>query len=345
MPVAPPPPQRSVVAPSAVRAWCYLVWLCWVRQARMRQMVWIALGLLALTAALIGLNTLGGRWDMGHWRWPWPPKPNPPTLTFEEHLERLAAERKAMPLVPEGGKLEPAERGDRAYYVTPLPPQAALQDGLLNSLRATLNESGFMVFSRWAIFAVFVSFLLPIFSLSFATDAVGGEREGGNLLWLLSRPLPRPAIYFAKFVALLPWSLGLNLAGFGALCLAAGRPGPMAFRLFWPAVFWGTLAFSALFLLLGAYFRRPAVVGLVYAFFLETVFGNLPGYMKRVSISFYVRCMMFDAAGDFGVQPEKPSIYLPVEGDTALWVLLGVTTGLLVLGMWVFSRKEYVEAT
>src|SRR5262249_34684801 len=123
---------------------------------------------------------------------------------------------------------------------------------------------------------------------------------------------------------------------------AAGRPGHLAFELYWPAVVWATLAFSALFLFMGAFFRRPAVVGVVYAFFLETIFGNMPGYLKRASISFYARCIMFDAAQDWDVQPEKPSIYLPVDGTTAVWVLIGVSVALLFLGMWWFARKEYV---
>jgi hypothetical protein len=104
---------------------------------------------------------------------------------------------------------------------------------------------------------------------------------------------------------------------------------------------WGTLAFSALFLLMGAIFRRAAVVAIVYSFFLETIFGNMPGYLKRGSISFYARCMMFDAGREYDVQPEKPTIYLSVDGATALWVLVGVTVGLVVLGMFWFSRAEY----
>ena len=76
-----------------------------------------------------------------------------------------------------------------------------------------------------------------------------------------------------------------------------------------------TLAFAALFHLIGAWFRRPAVIALVYAFFLETIMGNMPGFFKRVSISFYARCMMYDAAGAYGVQPESPAVYLPVERD------------------------------
>ena len=42
-------------------------------------------------------------------------------------------------------------------------------------------------------------------------------------------------------------------------------------------VFWSTLTFCALFYLIGAFFRRPAVLALVYAFFLEVIIGNMPG--------------------------------------------------------------------
>jgi hypothetical protein len=95
--------------------------------------------------------------------------------------------------------------------------------------------------------------------------------------------------------------------------------------------------------LVGAFCRRPAIVGLVYAFFLEVLLGNMPGYLKRVSISFYVRCMMFEAGQDYSVQPEKPWVYLPVDGTTACLVLVLGTAGLVGLGMWLFTRSEYVK--
>jgi len=127
------------------------------------------------------------------------------------------------------------------------------------------------------------------------------------------------------------------------LCAVAGAPGRLALAVYWPAVLWGTLAFSALFHLMGVWFRRAAVVGILYAFFLETVMGNLPGHLKRASISFYTRCLMFDRAHDLGIHPDRPATYLPVSGSTALYVLAGVTVCLLLVGMFVFSRKEYQD--
>jgi ABC-type transport system involved in multi-copper enzyme maturation permease subunit len=193
------------------------------------------------------------------------------------------------------------------------------------------------------VFTVFLGFLLPIWSLSFATEALGGERESRTLVWLLTRPLPRWSIYLAKFLAVLPWCLALNLGGFTLLCFLAGAPGRTALGLYWPAILGGTVAFCALFHLMSALFRRAAVLSLVYAFFLEWVLGNMPGTMKRISISFYTRCLMFDAAEPYGLQPDRPTIYLPVSGPAAWVVLASLTAVFLVIGMVVFSRSEYQD--
>jgi ABC-type transport system involved in multi-copper enzyme maturation permease subunit len=287
------------------------------RQARARQMVWIAVGLLVFSVTLVSIFTAAGAWSMRNWRWP-----NRRGPTHAQWVDRTQILMGAFDRSTGGqgilAALSAAERG-------------------------IIDQSGFMVFSRSVVFLIFLSFLLPLWSLSFATEALGGERENNSLTWLLSRPLPRPSIYLAKFVALLPWSLGFNLGGFGLLCLVAGKPGLTAFQLYWPAVLWATLAFSALFYFMGAFFRRPAVVAIVYAFFLEVLFGNMPGYLKRISIGFYTRCMMYESAQSFGVQPERPDIFLPVDGTTAVAVLVGLTFALLALGMVVFARSEYRE--
>lgn len=381
-----PPPRDEPPAPSAFRqsllGFCYLVRLSFQRQARARQMVWIALGLLAFTAIVIGLNTVAGRWNMGHWRWWWL-APSPFAVSGSEHapwqptlqpehlgLLGVAPDAGFPGALPWGflrlssgdtwarnqlytlGSLRPryvvltyeetAQGLERMPGVTGWSPEAiALQSAVAGASRALLDRSGFLVFSNWIVFSVFLSFLLPIWSISFATEALGGDREARSLIWILARPIPRAAVYLAKYLALLPWSIGLNLGGFGLLCLAAGSAGTQAFRLYWPAVLLGTLAFTSLFHLMGAAVRRPAIVAIVYSFFLEIILGNMPGYLKRVSIGFYTRCVMFEQIEQLGVAPVRPTVYLPVDGTTARWVLIGLTVVLLVVGMVFFARSEY----
>ncbi len=308
----------ALPASSAWRAWAYLVLLSWQRQARVRQMVAIALAVLAGITLLVGGRTLTRGWGMGtwrSWRWGW---------------EQL------------GAVMDFRTRAVTAVQPHAAPGMLAVPTAQQALYQALLDRSPFLVFSMWVVFALFVSFLLPVLSLSFGTEALGGDRENQSLLWLLTRPLGRPAIYLAKFVALVPWVLALNVGGFALLCLAGGRPGRQALGLYWPAVACGSLAFAALFQLFGAYFRRPAVMALLYSFFLEVFLGNMPGYMKRVSLGFYTRCMMYEAAETLGVQPDNPTVYMPVSGPTAAAVLLGLTAVLVGLGMVVFSRQEYV---
>jgi ABC-2 type transport system permease protein len=309
-------PSLVHAAPSPVRAWFTLIRLSLRRQARMRQMVWIAAGLLALTVVFTALNTSLGRWSYTDRR----ARPFP--ATNHDFLLVMARQQAIM------GHAEPA---------------AAIQWAVLGSVAVVLDHSGFLNFSRWVVFSIFQSFLMPLLILSFATDAIGSERENRTFIWLFTRPLPRASIYLAKLLAALPWCLGLNLLGFAAICLAGGEPGRLALRLYWPAVFWGTLAFAALFHLISALFRRPAIIALVYSFFFETLVSDLPGDLKRVSLSFYVRSLMFDATRPLDLEAESLTVYAPVAGWTALGVLVAVTIILTLIGMWVFARLEYHE--
>jgi ABC-2 type transport system permease protein len=293
-PTALAPPE-----PSVLRAWCYLVWLSWQRQARSQQMVWIALTLLAFSAVLILVGTYGGYWTMRYWR----------LMLGAPHFS------------PPGG----------------------VDLAILGAVQQVMEGSGFRRFSRVFVLNLFFGFLLPVWSLAFASEALGGERENNSLVWLLSRPIPRPAIYLAKYLAQLPWSAALNLGGFAILCLSAGDLGRQALRLYWPAVLWATLAFTALFHLFGAFFRRPAILAIVYTFFLEIILNLMPGYLKRVSLTFYARCLVYDEGGPHGVAPDNPINYLPVTGSTAQMVLAGTTVILLVLGAWLFARTQVTD--
>jgi ABC-2 type transport system permease protein len=313
---------QQTTEPSAWRAWFYLVWHSWQRQMRARQMVWIALALLAFAAIFVSILTALGVWNPNLRRWDGNP----------EHPPQTAADR--------------ADRIQVTFWAVPFGTGAVPRENpIIGAWELVLSLRSLQVhrFVNTVVFVLFLNFLLPLWTMSFATEAIGGDREGNSLVWLLTRPLPRPAIYLGKFVAMLPWTLALNLGGFGLLCLLGGSPGRETFRLLWPSALCGALAFSSLFFLIGAFFRRPAIVSIVYTFFLETILGNMPGYLKRVSLNFYTKCMMFDALKPHGFKPQRPEIFLAVEDATACLVLLAATAAFLALGMLWFARKEYHE--
>jgi hypothetical protein len=81
-------------------------------------------------------------------------------------------------------------------------------------------------------------------------------------------------------------------------------------------------------------------VAILYVFFLEVVVNLMPGYLNRLSISFYARCLMLEPAG---IPRENTQVFDPVTAPTALAVLLAVTAGLLALGTILFTRMQYQD--
>ncbi|NUQ63736.1 MAG: ABC transporter permease [Pirellulales bacterium] len=195
------------------------------------------------------------------------------------------------------------------------------------------------------IFPLYVSFLLPIFSLCYAAPSIAGEHEDQTLVYLLATPLPRPVIFTAKYGSALAAAMLWNFGAWAALSWLAGPAGRILFQPFVPAVFWPTLVYVGLFCAFSAGLRRATIVGLVYVFFLETFLGNVPGIIKRAAISFYTQCLMLDAGTDLGIRPtgvRDPVLFLPLTGDTARMVLATLAVAMFLAGAWLFSRREYV---
>jgi len=199
-------------------------------------------------------------------------------------------------------------------------------------------------FTEQILLPLYVSFLLPILCLCYATASIAGDREEQTLVYALITPLPRPLVYSAKYGTALLLVMAWTLGSMAILCGLAGPAGRDAFRLFWPAVFWSTVAYVGLFHVFSVVFRRATIVALTYALFLETFLGNMPGTVKRVAVSFYTQCLIYDRGSSFGLGPagsRNPALFLPVSGRTALAVLCVVAGVLFVAGMWLFSRREY----
>jgi ABC-type transport system involved in multi-copper enzyme maturation permease subunit len=333
-----PPTSRS-----PVRAWVALLGLSVRRQGRVRAMVFVALGLLAIAVVMVAVRTYETGWSAARSRYTYPA----PKASGFSNL--MPPRPKAKDDRPPRVSVTYGEVGEQLAVIGGLAPFAPAEQALFAAASAgyqgALAASGISRFTRAMLFSLFLGFLLPVWCLAFATEALGGELESRSLVWLLTRPIPRWSIYLAKYLSILPWALSFTIGGFWLMSETAGQPGRISFRLCWPAIALGTLAFTSLFHLFSAVTRRPTVVGLVYCFFLETLLGDMPGLMKRISISYYVRCMIFDAAAGVGLTPDKPSVYQPVSGSIAMTVLIGITVFALAAGMIWFGRSQYNTET
>jgi len=204
------------------------------------------------------------------------------------------------------------------------------------------TQREFREFSEFLI-VVFASFVVPICALAFGTASIGGDREDRTLVFLLVRPIPRWLILLAKFSATLPLVLGLVLGSYWLYCRLAGAVGQVAFDLYLPAITYMTLAYVCLFHLFAVSFRHATIIALVYALFMETLIGNLPGIVKRVAVNYYGRSLLYAAGEADGAR--MPEGFQPLSFEVATWALAGIALGGLFLACVVFSRREYRDLT
>lgn len=196
-------------------------------------------------------------------------------------------------------------------------------------------------FGNLLVMGPFVTFLLPILCLTYATAAIGEEREERTLVYLLTRPLGRWRTYLAKGLGVAPVVLFVVATAFLLTCLAGGAAGLPLVAKFLPGIALGALAYTSLFLCIGAIVPKPLVVSIVYALLIETMVGNMPGTLKRISISFHTQCMLYTAGEDLLMAPRNPERFLALPGSTSQQILWCLAGALLVVGAFFFHRREY----
>jgi len=108
----------------------------------------------------------------------------------------------------------------------------------------------------------------------------------------------------------------------------------------------GLAVYGALFALIGAWFRRPLLTGLVVVFGWEPIVTVLPGYMKYLTVAYYLQGFVPHA------MPQGDSLSLLQAILTSIQTPLGTWTNIVVLAaIWlltitaalrVVARREYV---
>ena len=178
---------------------------------------------------------------------------------------------------------------------------------------------------------LFMGFLLPLISLGYASSTISGERTGQTLVYLLSTSIPRPQIYLSQFAAVLLLTMGITLGCLSMMCVTVGMDGLAVLRAFAPVVTLATVCYVALFLLFSAWLRRATFLALAYALMVETLTANIPGVVKRITVSFYANSWLYNDSS-LGLNP------IPADPVSAA---VGVLIGIADLALAWVLRKEY----
>ena len=207
--------------------------------------------------------------------------------------------------------------------------------------------AGFGIFGVM-IWMLFLSFIVPVLGVFYGTALMADEVEDKTITYLFTRPIPRGAVLVGKYLAYLACALLVVLPAvmivYFLLVPFSALPetfGSLVTDLALLGL--GLAVYGAVFAFVGAYFKRPLVIGLLFAFGWERVVMMLPGYLKQFTIAYYINGLVPHAMPSDGVASILQGMFRdnpPMVVCLAwLFAYLGV---FLYLATRVVERKEYV---
>ncbi|MFE7121238.1 ABC transporter permease subunit [Streptomyces sp. NPDC057654] len=170
--------------------------------------------------------------------------------------------------------------------------------------------------------------MVPLIGVIAGTGAIGPEIDDGSVVYLLAKPVKRPTIIFTKLLVAIGVSVAFSavptlIAGF----LLNGNSQQIAVA-YAVAAAVASVAYSAIFLLLGTVTRHAVVVGLVYALVWEALFGSVVEGARTLSVQQWALALAQKIGADGAITSE---VGLPL----ALILLIGVT----VAATWYAGQK------
>jgi len=176
-----------------------------------------------------------------------------------------------------------------------------------------------------------VSILISLCALVLATPMLGNLVEDRLLVYLWLKPVPRWHLAVAAYAAVVTALLPIVLV---AVAVATAATGFMS--LLGPAVLaalFGVLAYSGIYLFLGARFSFGLWVGLLYLVLWENVLARLGDGMARLSIRSYLNTLLQRGTDiEIGL------------ADRATWAAFVVPIGVAIVGVvltaWTLASTD-----
>ena len=203
------------------------------------------------------------------------------------------------------------------------------------------------------IWGFYLRFSVPLLGVFYGTALIADEVEDKTITYLFTRPVSRGAVLVGKYLAYLGCTglvvlPSVMLVFFLVVPLLGGSIGTSFPDLMKDLALLeaGLAVYGALFALVGAWFKRPLLTGLVFIFGWEPIVVVVPGYMKRFTVSYYIQGLVLHAMPQDGVVTSILAILQATDvmpsAATSLMGLVVILLGGLLLATWLVERREYV---
>jgi len=167
----------------------------------------------------------------------------------------------------------------RALLLLGLPALMLVLAGILRATGIADMEVSVTVLQRIALMT-----LLPLLALIAGTGVIGPEIDDGQIMYVLTKPVPRQVIVLTKLavaIGLIVVFAVLPTLVAGLLLIGTAEGLASAFTV---GVLVGGVAYGAIFVALGVISRNAVTVGLLYALVWESLLGNFAPGARSASV-------------------------------------------------------------
>lgn len=202
---------------------------------------------------------------------------------------------------------------------------------------------------------IFIEFLIPIAAMAMAIPAIGEQVDDGTIVFTWTRPVKRWAIYLgrllaAQVVSTLVMSVALVLCfiimvseGLQVISFEFLKVYLVTFLI----IALGAFTYSALFAVMGTFFRKPVLPAILFTFGWESMVTNIPARVQELSLRFHLQNLIErppaapkDLPGVLEALLSTAFHRDPVPRPQSVLVLVAVTLLATLLGAWLLKHKE-----
>lgn len=173
-----------------------------------------------------------------------------------------------------------------------------------------------------------IAAMVPLIGVIAGTGAIAPEIDDGSIVYLLAKPVKRSTIIFTKLIVAIAVTMAFSaiptlIAGF--ILNGNGQQVAIAYTV---AALVASIAYSALFLLLGTVSRHAVVIGLIYALVWEALFGSLVPGARTLSVQQWGLALA-----------EKIAAQGLIGSDVGLPLAISLLAGVTVVATWYAGQK------
>ena len=197
---------------------------------------------------------------------------------------------------------------------------------------------------------LFLRFIVPVLGIFYGTALMADEVEDKTITYLFTRPIPRSAVLIGKYLAYLASTILIVLPSVMLVYFLVVPIGGGGIAGSFPTLLRdlallaiGLGVYGALFAAVGAWIKRPVLVGLFFAFGWENFAMALPGYMKRFTVAFYTQSLVPHAMPQDNLLSVLQSVFKDnVSALQAGLTLVAMLVVALAIATRAVERREYV---